>query len=294
MAASSRISSKIKEWGVHRRLDLSLRFHNTYALSNGMYASQIWASSFIDPLSPSRSKTESSQLSILRFLSGARKATCSRSLVHELGQMPFRFYWFRSIVRFWNSLANSDNPLVKIALSSDLCLAKDGFPSWSYDILQTLKNVEDPLLPLSSNFMNLSPLNLSNTVKVYTNCLNKFWSDMPDHTNIRNTCVNNRKSLTYNHWFKESPKPQIPFYSKNKNLSFEDVKSIARFRLESHYLEVEQGRFSNTLGIIDFANVVVVTQLMMLTISFLNVTSLKMTEIFFSTLTLKLSTLIPL
>ena len=89
MAASSRISSKIKEWGVHRRLDLSLRLHNTYALSNGMYASQIWASTFIDPLSPSRSKTESSQLSILRFLSGARKATCSRSLVHELGQMPY-------------------------------------------------------------------------------------------------------------------------------------------------------------------------------------------------------------
>jgi hypothetical protein len=57
--------------------------------------------------------------------------------------------------------------------------------------------------------------------------------------------VNNRKSLTYNHWFKESPKPQIPFYSKNKNLSFEDVKSIARFRLGSHYLEVEQGRISN-------------------------------------------------
>ena len=245
MAASSRISSKIKEWGVHRRLDLALRLHNTYALSNGMYASQIWASSFIDPISP-RSKTESSQLSILRFMSGARKATCSRSLVHELGQMPFRFYWFRSIVRFWNSLANSDNPLVKIALSSDVCLAKDGFPSWSYDVLQTLKNIEDPLLPLSSSFMNLSPLNLSNTVNVYINRLNKFWSDMPEHTCIRNNCVDNRKSLTYNHWFKESVKPHIPFYSKNKNLSLEDIKSIARFRLGSHYLEVEQGRFSNT------------------------------------------------
>jgi hypothetical protein len=92
--------------------------------------------------------------------------------------------------------------------------------------------------------MNLSPFHLSNSVKV-TNCLNKFWSEMPDHNHIRNTSVNNRKSLTYNHWFKESSKPQIPFYSKNKNLSFEDVKSIAHFRLGSHYLEVEQGRFSN-------------------------------------------------
>ncbi len=79
MAASSRISSNIKEWGVHHRLDLSLRLHNTYALSNGMYG-QIWASSFIDPLSPSRSKTESSQLYILRFLSGARKATTLQTL----------------------------------------------------------------------------------------------------------------------------------------------------------------------------------------------------------------------
>ncbi len=68
---------------------------------------------------------------------------------------------------------------------------------------------------------------------------------MPDHTNIRNTCVDDRKSLTNNHWFKDSPKPQIPLYSKNKNLSFEDIKSIGRFRLRSHYLEVQQGRFSN-------------------------------------------------
>jgi hypothetical protein len=39
-----------------------------------------------------------------------------------------------------------------------------------------------------------------------------------------------------------------PSYSKNKNLSFEDVRFIARFRLGHHHLEVEQGRFSNTLG----------------------------------------------
>jgi hypothetical protein len=116
---------------------------------------------------------------------------------------------------------------------------------------------------LSSNFINLSPFNLSSTVKVYTNCLNNFWSEMPDHTfrffgfgqqqscnashtqYIRNSCVDNRKSLTYNHWFKESPKPLIPSYYKNTNLSFEDVKSIARFRHGSHYLEIEQGRSSN-------------------------------------------------
>jgi hypothetical protein len=75
--------------------------------------------------------------------------------------------------------------------------------------------------------------------------LNKCCAEMPHHSHIRITCVNNRKSLAYNHWFKEFSKPQILVYSKNKNLSFEDVKYIARFRLGSHYLEVEQGRFSN-------------------------------------------------
>ncbi len=66
--------------GIHLRLDLSLRLY-TSALSNGMYSSQICASSFIEPLSPSRCKTKSSQLSI--FSSGAGKAICSRSLVHD-------------------------------------------------------------------------------------------------------------------------------------------------------------------------------------------------------------------
>ncbi len=46
------------------------------------------------------------------------------------------------------------------------------------------------------------------------------------------------------------------------------------------------------LGIIEFANVVLVTQLMMHATSFLSVISLRMTEMYFSTPTLKLLTLI--
>ncbi len=64
--------------------------------------------------------------------------------------------------------------------------------------------------------------------------------------------------------------------------------------LESGHIiqKLNKADFLTFHGRIEFANVVVVTQLMMHAISFLSVISLRMTEIYFSTLTLKLSTLI--
>ncbi len=104
--------------------------------------------------------------------------------------------------------------------------------------------------------------------------------------------MNNRKSLTYNHWFKESPEPQTPFYSKNKTFLLKMSSLLPA--LDSGYIlqKLNKADFLTFHGRIEFANVVVVTQLMMHAISFLGVISLRMTEIYFSTLTLKLSTLI--
>jgi hypothetical protein len=71
-------------------------------------------------------------------------------------------------------------------------------PMISFKTFEILKIPSSPL----GSFMKLSPLILSNTMKVYINRLNKIWFDMPEHTAIRDDSVNNRKYLTYYHWFK--------------------------------------------------------------------------------------------
>ena len=229
-----------------KRIDLTIKLHATYARSAGMYASQIWSTPFIDPFSYSSTYVESNHSSVMRFLLGVRRSTCRRSLLHEVGQMPFKFYWFRSVIKFWNDSIKSDNPLFRAIFLSDVSLAKRGHACWSKDLLSTLSaiNIPPPIICASrlDAPTSLSPFNVPSVVKSYAYSLNNFWFSLSDNSeDIRSHDALNRRSLTYSHWFKEDVKPSIPAYFSMNNLSSEDVKRIARFRLGSHFLEIEKG-----------------------------------------------------
>ena len=51
---------------------------------------------------------------------GCQKKYC---VLRETGQMPIFFYWFRCIIRFWNSLLSSNNPLLEKVVQADLLIA---------------------------------------------------------------------------------------------------------------------------------------------------------------------------
>jgi len=121
--AATRSHNKHLDFGVSKRIDLTIKLHATYARSAGMYASQIWSTPYIDPFSNASTYVESNHSSVMRFLLGVRRSTSRRSLLHEVGQMPFKFYWFRSVIKFWNDSIKSDNPLFRAVLLSDVSLA---------------------------------------------------------------------------------------------------------------------------------------------------------------------------
>ncbi len=93
--------------------------------------------------------------------------------------MPFKFYWFRSVIRFWN--IKSDKPLFRAVLNSDVSLAKRGHACLSKDLLSTLSPINIPLIICASRLdipTSLSPLNVSSVVKSYVESQNKFWSSL--------------------------------------------------------------------------------------------------------------------
>ena len=144
---------------------MTIELHATYARSAGKYASQIWSTPFIDPFSNSSTYVESNHSSVMRFLLSVRRSTCRRSLLHEVGQMPFKFYWFHSVIRFWNDSIKPDNPLFRAIFLSDVSLAKHGHACWSKDLFSTLSaiNIPPPII-CSSRFdipTSLSPFNVS-------------------------------------------------------------------------------------------------------------------------------------
>ena len=62
--------------------------------------------------------------------------------------MPIFFYWFRCIIRFWNSLLSSNNPLLEKVVQADLLIANRS-DTWTYQVLHTLQD-----FPACKQFLN--------------------------------------------------------------------------------------------------------------------------------------------
>ena len=62
------------------------------------------------------------QPGFLKRLLGVKKSAATHCVLRKTGQMPIFFYWFRCIIRFWNSLLSSNNPLLEKVVQADLLL----------------------------------------------------------------------------------------------------------------------------------------------------------------------------
>jgi len=59
------------------------------------------------------------------------------------------FYWFRCIIRFWNSLLSSNNLLLEKVVQADLLIANRSDDTWTYQVLHALQD-----FPASQQFVN--------------------------------------------------------------------------------------------------------------------------------------------
>jgi len=139
VASFHRVLALAKEHGVRTRLDLVVDLYQTYAVSSGMYAAAIWSTAYLTREQTFGSHVQSQHCAFLRFLVKARKSTCRWSLLHELGQKPFQFYWWKTIVRFWNKIVDSNSPSLQDVVRSDIRLSLNGsVDCWVTEVLRAL------------------------------------------------------------------------------------------------------------------------------------------------------------
>jgi hypothetical protein len=87
-------------------------------------------------------------LGFLKRLLGVKKGNDTHCVLRESGQMPIFFYWFRCIIRFWNSFFSSNNPLLEKVVRADLLIANIS-DTWTYQVLHALHDI-----PTSQQFLN--------------------------------------------------------------------------------------------------------------------------------------------
>ena len=119
-----------------------------FALTAGLYGCQVWATSSPTYDSSKITSTHNFHLGFLKIILGVKKNTDSHCVLRETGQMPVFLYWFRCIIRFWNSLLSSNNPLLEKVVRADLLIANRS-DTWTYQVLHTLQD-----FPTSRLFLN--------------------------------------------------------------------------------------------------------------------------------------------
>ena len=115
-----------------------------------LYSCQVWVTSSLTYDSSKTTPLYVLHLGFLRRLLGVKKSTDTHCVLHKTGQMPISFYWFRCIIRFWNSLLSSNNPLplLEKVVRAVLLIANKS-DTWTYQVLHALQD-----FPASQQFLN--------------------------------------------------------------------------------------------------------------------------------------------
>jgi len=134
--------------GIKHRKHAMLWLFQVFALTAGLYGCQVWATSSLRYDSSKITPTHVLHLNFLKKILGVKKNTDTHCMLRETGQMPIFFYWFRCIIRFWNSLLSSNNPLLEKVVQADLLIANRS-DTWTYQVLHALQD-----FPTSQQFLN--------------------------------------------------------------------------------------------------------------------------------------------
>jgi hypothetical protein len=168
-----------------------------------------------------------------------RAATDRPSLLHETGSKPYQLYWLRSIVGFYNKIRDGErlgaSALLLDAFHSDLHLAADGCGScWAAELITALQALDPAWAELARQGLPLpeGPIEEATRQAIMV----RPWA--------REELAGRTKRRTYAAHCQPNPElPQIPIYMDFASLSRHRVRQVARFRLVSHNLRMERGRW---------------------------------------------------
>ena len=111
LASAYRIRKFVRE---HALADIgrphtSLWLAKTYIIPAGMYGSQVWGTGFLQAGREFSSPLSTLHLHFLKGTLGMKQSTTNWAVLRECGHEPLQFYWFRSAVKLFNSMLNTNS-----------------------------------------------------------------------------------------------------------------------------------------------------------------------------------------
>jgi len=115
-----------QQFGIEKRISdrphAMLWLFKTYALSAGMYASQIWFTQFLKHDNGFSSPLQVAHMAFLKRILGIESTSANWCVLWGCAQEHLQFYWFRSAVKFWNRMVNSNSNTLRDVMKADIPL----------------------------------------------------------------------------------------------------------------------------------------------------------------------------
>jgi hypothetical protein len=104
---------RVKEFGIGKRISdrphVMLWLFKTYALSAGMYASQVWSTPFLRHDNGFSNPLQVADMASLKKILEIESTSANWCVLRECAQEPLQFFRFRSAVKFWNRMVDSNS-----------------------------------------------------------------------------------------------------------------------------------------------------------------------------------------
>ena len=149
-------------------------------------------------------------------------------------------------VKFWNdSLSHCNSDLFRDVLCSDVGLAREGCKEcWTGEMLSAVQELPD-CGGIEESLLSRQCVDWGDVDQRVCQLYSSYWEQYRDVHTFRAPDAPSRKTLTYSQCFRsEECFPALrDYFHSSSVLPLRAVRSVARFRLGSHNLEVERQKF---------------------------------------------------
>ena len=248
MAATYKIRQFVREHALGDRPHVSLWLGKTYLVPAGMYASQVWGTEYIKEGQEFASELQVRHMSFLKGTLGVKRATTNWAVLRECGHLPLQFYWFKSAIKMYNSMLNTNCETLRKVCHADLHMHSRAPSCWTAQVLDGFQGLRrcDSFVTAMKQGMPISMQDFTDDLKYR---MRSAWRAV-EGVDPRTT---NNKLATYQAFFalpfdQNVRKPiRTPGYL-NLDLSQHVMQNVSRFRLRAHALKVETASWGDDVS----------------------------------------------
>ena len=170
-------------------------------------------------------------LHFLKGTLGVKQSTTNRAVLRERGHEPLQNYWFRSAVKLFNSMLNTNSDTLRRLVQADLNLQPRSSACWTAQLLSTFQGLRGCEL-----YVRAVRTGHAITMQEFTADLKHTMRGVWRDADLVDPNTHNNKLATYHPWF------AIPFFRNERmpinvprylhlDLSKHVMRNIIRFRL---------------------------------------------------------------